>query len=77
MPVLPTIVMLVVLIPFLAWVVGLWALALRSLFPKTPPAATNRTPFITIIVPAHNEGEVIAQTVEKSSPAIIPESDSA
>ena len=35
------IVMLVVQIPFLAWIVGLWALALRSLFPKTPPAATG------------------------------------
>lgn len=65
MQVFLTIVMLVILIPFLAWIVGLWALALRSLFPKTPPPATDQTPFFTIIIPAHNEGEIIGQTVEK------------
>lgn len=59
------IVMLVILLPFLAWIVGLWALALRSLFPKTPPPPTSRTPFFTIIIPAHNEGEIVGQTVEK------------
>ncbi len=65
MQVLLAIVMFVILIPFLAWIVGLWALALRSLFPKTPPAATSQTPFFIIIVPAHNEAEIIGQTVEK------------
>ncbi len=65
MQVFLAVVMYVVLIPFLAWIVGLWALALRSLFPKAPPAATSQAPFFTIIVPAHNEGEIIRQTVEK------------
>jgi len=59
------IAMLMVLFPFLAWIIGLWALAVRSLFPKTTPAATSQTPYFAIIIPAHNEGEIIRQTVEK------------
>lgn len=59
------IVTLIILLPFLAWIVGLWALALRSLRPKPPPPATAETPFIAIVVPAHNEAEIIADTVGK------------
>ncbi len=60
-----TIVLVVIQAGFLAWIGWLWALAVRSLFPRRPPPATDETPFFTIIVPAHNEGEIIGQTVEK------------
>lgn len=54
-----------VLVPFAAWIVGLWFLAWRSRRPRALPPPTDRTPFFSIVVPAHDEGEIIAATVGK------------
>ena len=53
----------IVLVPFLLWIGGLWLLALYSLLPRRWPPATKTVPFFAIIVPAHNEAEIIADTV--------------
>ncbi len=51
------------LLPFAVWIAGLWFLALRSLFPRPRPPETSAAPFISIIVPAHDEQDVIDATV--------------
>lgn len=58
------ILLFVALAPFTAWIVGLWALAIRSLAPRPPAPTVDATPRFAIIVPAHNEGEVISETVK-------------
>lgn len=52
-----------VLVPLLLWIGTLWFLALRSLFPRRKPFAHTTAPLFAIVVPAHNEAEIIADTV--------------
>ncbi len=53
------------LLVFGVWIAGLWFLALRSRFPRPGPPDTEKTPFFSIIVPAHDEKDLIAATVGK------------
>lgn len=53
-------------LPFFAlWIGGLWFLAWRSRRPRPAPPETGATPFFSIVVPAHDEEEMIASTVKK------------
>lgn len=47
------------------WILFLWFLAIRSLFPRKSPPLPGNAPVFVIIVPAHDEEEVIGRTVEK------------
>ncbi|MDR0361590.1 MAG: glycosyltransferase [Planctomycetota bacterium] len=63
---------IMLLVPLLAWIALLWALAFRSRRPAPPPPAAGVTPTFLVIVPAHDEKGMIAGIVHRILAADYP-----
>lgn len=77
MPLVPTLLALLLATPVLLWTAVLLVQALAHLLPpaRTPdgPAAGRATPSCAVLMPAHDEEDIIAATVASARAALRPE----